>query len=117
MALSVCLIFTVTIGTFPAVTVEVKSTLADGGTWGEFGPFNLQKRTQPLDLKGINICGVNDGWLCSVFRDLLHPGGVFPPLQHDGLGRPQPDRRLYVGQYRQLPQQPSLMTSFTGLAH
>lgn len=33
MALSVCFIFTVTIGTFPAVTVEVKSTVADGGAW------------------------------------------------------------------------------------
>lgn len=35
MALSVCFIFTVTIGTFPAVTVDVKSTIADGGPWGE----------------------------------------------------------------------------------
>ncbi|XP_074532384.1 equilibrative nucleoside transporter 1-like [Halichoeres trimaculatus] len=33
MALSVCFIFTVTIGTFPAVTVEVKSTVADEGAW------------------------------------------------------------------------------------
>ncbi|XP_028278522.1 equilibrative nucleoside transporter 1-like [Parambassis ranga] len=33
-ALSVCFIFTVTIGTFPAVTVDVKSTVADGGAWG-----------------------------------------------------------------------------------
>ncbi|XP_076599870.1 equilibrative nucleoside transporter 1-like [Chaetodon auriga] len=33
MALSVCFIFTVTIGTFPAVTVEVKSTVANGGAW------------------------------------------------------------------------------------
>uniref|UniRef100_A0A8D3BV64 Equilibrative nucleoside transporter 1-like n=1 Tax=Scophthalmus maximus TaxID=52904 RepID=A0A8D3BV64_SCOMX len=33
MALSVCFIFTVTIGTFPAVTVEVQSTVADGGAW------------------------------------------------------------------------------------
>ncbi|KAL6487629.1 hypothetical protein MHYP_G00042550 [Metynnis hypsauchen] len=33
MALSVCFVFTVTIGTFPAVTVEVKSTVADGGAW------------------------------------------------------------------------------------
>uniref|UniRef100_A0A3Q3W7D3 Uncharacterized protein n=1 Tax=Mola mola TaxID=94237 RepID=A0A3Q3W7D3_MOLML len=33
MAMSVCFIFTVTIGTFPAVTVEVKSTVANGGTW------------------------------------------------------------------------------------
>ncbi|XP_078129202.1 equilibrative nucleoside transporter 1-like isoform X1 [Sander vitreus] len=36
MALSVCFIFTVTIGTFPAVTVEVKSTVAAGGTWGTY---------------------------------------------------------------------------------
>uniref|UniRef100_A0A8C6UWV5 Solute carrier family 29 member 1a n=1 Tax=Neogobius melanostomus TaxID=47308 RepID=A0A8C6UWV5_9GOBI len=33
MALSVCFIFTVTIGTFPAVTVDVKSTIAEGGAW------------------------------------------------------------------------------------
>ncbi|XP_023117174.1 equilibrative nucleoside transporter 1-like [Amphiprion ocellaris] len=36
MALSVCFIFTVTIGTFPAVTVEVKSTVANGGTWDTY---------------------------------------------------------------------------------
>ncbi|XP_051528451.1 equilibrative nucleoside transporter 1-like isoform X6 [Myxocyprinus asiaticus] len=33
MALSVCFAFTITIGTFPAVTVDVKSTIAVGGTW------------------------------------------------------------------------------------
>lgn len=33
MALSVCFIFTVTIGTFPAVTVEVKTTVANGSAW------------------------------------------------------------------------------------
>ncbi|XP_077586395.1 equilibrative nucleoside transporter 1-like [Stigmatopora nigra] len=33
MALSVCFIFTVTIGTFPAITAEAKSTIADGGDW------------------------------------------------------------------------------------
>ncbi|KAG7228560.1 hypothetical protein INR49_007734 [Caranx melampygus] len=36
MALSVCFIFTVTIGTFPAVTVEVKSAVANGGAWGTY---------------------------------------------------------------------------------
>lgn len=36
MALSVCFIFTITIGIFPAVTVEVKTTVAGGGAWGEF---------------------------------------------------------------------------------
>ncbi|XP_042560425.1 equilibrative nucleoside transporter 1-like isoform X2 [Clupea harengus] len=32
-ALSVCCIFTVTIGTFPAVTVDVKTTVSDPGEW------------------------------------------------------------------------------------
>ncbi|XP_035029305.1 equilibrative nucleoside transporter 1 [Hippoglossus stenolepis] len=36
MALSVCFIFTVTIGTFPAVTVEVRSTVANGGGWDTY---------------------------------------------------------------------------------
>uniref|UniRef100_A0A671QPY1 Equilibrative nucleoside transporter 1-like n=1 Tax=Sinocyclocheilus anshuiensis TaxID=1608454 RepID=A0A671QPY1_9TELE len=33
MAFSVCFAFTITIGTFPAITVDVKSTIADGGKW------------------------------------------------------------------------------------
>ncbi|XP_076879624.1 equilibrative nucleoside transporter 1 [Brachyhypopomus gauderio] len=33
MALSVCFAFAITIGIFPAVTVDVKSTIADGGAW------------------------------------------------------------------------------------
>ncbi|XP_039865891.1 equilibrative nucleoside transporter 1-like isoform X2 [Simochromis diagramma] len=33
LALSVCFTFTVTIGTFPAVTADTKSTLSDGGSW------------------------------------------------------------------------------------
>ncbi|PWA25985.1 hypothetical protein CCH79_00001825 [Gambusia affinis] len=32
-ALSVCFIFTVTIGTFPSVTVDVESTVANGNAW------------------------------------------------------------------------------------
>ncbi|KAG8428867.1 hypothetical protein GDO86_019089, partial [Hymenochirus boettgeri] len=35
MALSVCLVFTVTIGVFPSVTVDVKSTIAGDSDWGE----------------------------------------------------------------------------------
>lgn len=34
-ALSVCFIFTVTIGTFPAVTADVKSAIAGEGEWSE----------------------------------------------------------------------------------
>ncbi|XP_039654282.1 equilibrative nucleoside transporter 1-like isoform X1 [Perca fluviatilis] len=33
LALLVCFTFTVTIGTFPAITADTKSTLADGGSW------------------------------------------------------------------------------------
>ncbi|XP_076028213.1 equilibrative nucleoside transporter 1-like isoform X2 [Genypterus blacodes] len=33
LALSVCFAFTVTIGTFPAITADAKSTVADGGSW------------------------------------------------------------------------------------
>ncbi|KAL0964543.1 hypothetical protein UPYG_G00325420 [Umbra pygmaea] len=36
MALSVCFVFTITIGTFPAVTVDVKSTVAAGGVWNQY---------------------------------------------------------------------------------
>lgn len=36
MALSVCFIFTVTIGTFPSVTVDVKSTVAGDGAWNTY---------------------------------------------------------------------------------
>ncbi|XP_040033875.2 equilibrative nucleoside transporter 1 [Gasterosteus aculeatus] len=36
MALSVCFIFTITIGTFPAITVDVESTVAGGGAWEKY---------------------------------------------------------------------------------
>ncbi|KAL7404570.1 hypothetical protein ABVT39_016471 [Epinephelus coioides] len=36
LALSVCFTFTVTIGTFPAITADTKSTLADGGLWERY---------------------------------------------------------------------------------
>ncbi|XP_060703723.1 equilibrative nucleoside transporter 1-like isoform X2 [Hemiscyllium ocellatum] len=36
MALMVCLVFTVTIGVFPAVTVDVKSNISADGTWGTY---------------------------------------------------------------------------------
>nr|DBA27380.1 TPA: hypothetical protein GDO54_011538 [Pyxicephalus adspersus] len=36
LALSVCLVFTVTIGIFPAVTADVKSTIAGDSQWGMY---------------------------------------------------------------------------------
>ncbi|KAM6977455.1 equilibrative nucleoside transporter 1-like [Aplochiton taeniatus] len=41
LALSVCFCFTITIGTFPAVTADVKSSVAEGGAWeGYFIPVS-----------------------------------------------------------------------------
>ncbi|XP_023575264.1 equilibrative nucleoside transporter 1 isoform X1 [Octodon degus] len=36
LALSVCFIFTITIGLFPAVTADVKSSIAGDGPWGDY---------------------------------------------------------------------------------
>ncbi|KAK7127356.1 hypothetical protein R3I93_020060 [Phoxinus phoxinus] len=36
MAVSVCFAFTVTIGTFPAVTADVRSSIAGGGVWEKY---------------------------------------------------------------------------------
>uniref|UniRef100_A0A671YPH7 Solute carrier family 29 member 1a n=1 Tax=Sparus aurata TaxID=8175 RepID=A0A671YPH7_SPAAU len=60
MALSVCFIFTVTIGTFPAVTVEVKSTVADGGVWGEtyFIPVSCFLLFNMMDWAGRSLTAV-----------------------------------------------------------
>ncbi|XP_041790070.1 equilibrative nucleoside transporter 1-like [Chelmon rostratus] len=36
LALSVCFTFTITIGMFPAIAADTKSTLADGGSWDRY---------------------------------------------------------------------------------
>ncbi|XP_070777228.1 equilibrative nucleoside transporter 1-like isoform X2 [Enoplosus armatus] len=36
LALSVCFTFTITIGTFPAITADTRSTLTDRGTWDQY---------------------------------------------------------------------------------
>uniref|UniRef100_A0A669EMU8 Solute carrier family 29 member 1a n=1 Tax=Oreochromis niloticus TaxID=8128 RepID=A0A669EMU8_ORENI len=60
MALSVCFIFTVTIGVFPAVTVDVKSTVADGGVWGEsyFIPVSCFLLFNVMDWAGRSLTAV-----------------------------------------------------------
>lgn len=47
-ALSVCFVFTVTIGMFPAVTAEVKSSIAGTSAWGEdiMGSQNGDRRAR-----------------------------------------------------------------------
>ncbi|XP_062320135.1 equilibrative nucleoside transporter 1a isoform X1 [Osmerus eperlanus] len=58
-ALSVCFVFTVTIGTFPAITVEVKSTVADGGTWDTyFIPVSCFLLFNVMDWAGRSLTGV-----------------------------------------------------------
>ncbi|XP_053291801.1 equilibrative nucleoside transporter 1 isoform X1 [Pleuronectes platessa] len=59
MALSVCFIFTVTIGTFPAVTVDVKSTVANGGGWDMyFIPVSCFLLFNTMDWAGRSLTAV-----------------------------------------------------------
>lgn len=43
-----------------------------------------------------SVLGCDDS--LSTCRPVLHPGVLLPPLQPDGLGRQESDRRLYVGE-------------------
>ncbi|KAG7265697.1 hypothetical protein CRUP_010441 [Coryphaenoides rupestris] len=59
MALSVCFIFTITIGTFPAVTVEVQSSVAKGGAWETyFIPVACFLLFNLMDWAGRSLTGV-----------------------------------------------------------
>ncbi|MBN3324073.1 S29A1 protein, partial [Atractosteus spatula] len=59
MALSVCFVFTVTIGTFPAVTADVKSTIAGDSTWGKyFIPVSCFLLFNLLDWAGRSLTAV-----------------------------------------------------------
>ncbi|XP_054655514.1 equilibrative nucleoside transporter 1-like isoform X1 [Dunckerocampus dactyliophorus] len=55
MAVSVCFIFTVTIGIFPAVTVEVKSTVANGGWDTYFIPVSCFLLFNLMDWAGRSL--------------------------------------------------------------
>ncbi|XP_015251093.1 equilibrative nucleoside transporter 1-like [Cyprinodon tularosa] len=59
MALSVCFIFTVTIGMFPAVTVDVKSTIANGSSWETyFMPVSCFLLFNVMDWAGRSLTAV-----------------------------------------------------------
>uniref|UniRef100_A0A3Q2VLK1 Solute carrier family 29 member 1a n=1 Tax=Haplochromis burtoni TaxID=8153 RepID=A0A3Q2VLK1_HAPBU len=60
MALSVCFIFTVTIGVFPAVTVDVKSTVAGESAWGEsyFIPVSCFLLFNVMDWAGRSLTAI-----------------------------------------------------------
>ncbi|KAI4875830.1 hypothetical protein NFI96_004183 [Prochilodus magdalenae] len=59
MALSVCFCFTITIGTFPAVTADVKSTIANGGAWeGYFIPVSCFLLFNVCDWAGRSLTAV-----------------------------------------------------------
>lgn len=55
--------------------------------------FFFQAETSTVLLSLTTAC-----LFCSLFRNLLHPRVMFPPLQLDGLGWQESDGRLYVGQ-------------------
>ncbi|XP_068615842.1 equilibrative nucleoside transporter 1-like [Brachionichthys hirsutus] len=59
IALSVCFVFTVTIGVFPAMTVAVKSTVANGGAWDVyFIPVACFLLFNVMDWAGRSLTGV-----------------------------------------------------------
>lgn len=60
MALSVCFIFTITIGVFPAVTVEVKSSVAEGGAWGRFGHAGWRLAATLMTPSAMRFLAVDD---------------------------------------------------------
>ncbi len=97
MALSVCFVFTITIGVFPAITVDVKTTVvAEGNGWSECVCTSLYPCSYSFSLP---LRAVVSQLLRLFHRDLFHPGVLLPPVQPDGLGRQEPDCCLYVGTY------------------
>lgn len=96
-ALSVCFIFTVTIGVFPAVTAEVKSSIAGTSAWGDyFIPVSCFLTFNVFDWLGRSLTAVtmwpgkDSRWLPSLVLARL----VFVPLLL--LCNVQPRRYLTV---------------------
>ncbi|KAF6116173.1 solute carrier family 29 member 1 (Augustine blood group) [Phyllostomus discolor] len=59
-ALSVCFIFTITIGLFPAVTAEVKSSIAGSSAWGKyFTPVSCFLTFNVFDWLGRSLTAVS----------------------------------------------------------
>ncbi|XP_036401048.1 equilibrative nucleoside transporter 1-like [Megalops cyprinoides] len=83
LALSVCFAFTITIGTFPAVTVDVKSTIANGSAWDlYFIPVSCFLLFNLMDWTGRSLTAVCTwpGKDSSLLPILLLARTVFVPL-------------------------------------
>ncbi|KAJ8392390.1 hypothetical protein AAFF_G00075150 [Aldrovandia affinis] len=83
VALCVCFAFTITIGTFPAVTVDVKSTIANGGPWEKyFIPVSCFLLFNLLDWLGRSLTAVVlwPGENSMLLPGLLAARVVFLPL-------------------------------------
>ncbi|XP_008570861.1 PREDICTED: equilibrative nucleoside transporter 1 isoform X3 [Galeopterus variegatus] len=75
LALSVCFIFTITIGLFPAVTVEVKSSIAGNSTWERyFIPVSCFLNFNVFDLLGRILTAVFM-WVSGRRGHQAHVGG------------------------------------------
>ncbi|KAM7420031.1 hypothetical protein PAMA_016901 [Pampus argenteus] len=83
LALSVFFTFTITIGTFPAITADTKSTIADQGPWGE-PTIHYMIDSPPVAASDWSAdCGDWGRYQCNfVFdRPVLCAGHLFPALQ------------------------------------
>lgn len=61
-ALSVCFIFTVTIGLFPAVTAEVESSIEGTSSWSKCGPVTPTPTPFPSQAGFTQSLKQNQGW-------------------------------------------------------
>lgn len=78
-ALSVCFIFTVTIGVFPAITAEVKSSIGGSSAWGED-----TVGSQDGDVWAVAGLGVGEKRLWAASPQLDSPSPLALPWGHSG---------------------------------
>lgn len=94
MALSVCFVFTITIGVFPAVTVEVRSTAEEGGDW-------RKSFSERCDIENFYMLIMfSPHWLPFLLltpREILHSRVLLLALQLNGLGRTKLNCKVDVG--------------------
>lgn len=74
MAVSVCFVFTVTIGVFPAITAKVSTVLGEGNKWGKCGQGwggvggNWEQSKWGRKKVGLEVVGMCGGWTLSGCR-------------------------------------------------
>jgi len=102
MAVSVCFVFTVTIGVFPSITAKVSTVLGEGNTWGKCGQGwggvgGIWEQGKWAERQwGLKYCGClrGSGDQCAWWFVCRHrPGWESIPALSGKLGGPRPERQ------------------------